>query len=361
MSKKRRVFDIDFSDEDLAAPNAGQKPAERRGPMASAVRENAESVRDREARATAIREENDHLAHELVRLKAAGLITDLIAVESISAEKLARDRGLGQDEDLESLKTSVKDIGLSNPIQVEHLGNGKYELIQGYRRLGAWRALLAETGDAEAWGRIPAGIVASGRPLEELYRRMVDENLVRKDISFAEMAELARRFASDPNTNASSVDDAVLSLFKSTGKQKRSYIRAFAQLMERIGDALVHPYAMPRNLGLALRKRLDDHPDAERSLRAALAGLPADRAVEAELEVLQRYAGGAIDTATNRPRAAASERPAKTTFRLTRPGGAARCVASDGRLEIHLGTDFSAKDRRALESAVADFLASVGE
>lgn len=40
-------------------------------------------------------------------------------------------------------------------------------------------------------GWIPAGIVAMGDVLEQLYRPMVDEDMVRKDISFAEMASWA--------------------------------------------------------------------------------------------------------------------------------------------------------------------------
>ena len=38
--------------------------------------------------------------------------------------------------------------------------------------LGFCLKLLEETGDAEAWGRIPAGIAARGDQLEALYRRM---------------------------------------------------------------------------------------------------------------------------------------------------------------------------------------------
>ena len=66
-----------------------------------------------------------------------------------------------------------------------------------------------------------------GDDLEALYRKMVDENLVRKDISFAEMAMLALDYAADPGTAVNDPEKAVAVLFKSAGYQKRSYIRTF--------------------------------------------------------------------------------------------------------------------------------------
>ena len=45
--------------------------------------------------------------------------------------------------DIDELKQSIRDVGLSNPIRVEQVGD-RYELIQGYRRLTAWRELRDE-------------------------------------------------------------------------------------------------------------------------------------------------------------------------------------------------------------------------
>src|SRR5690606_16133622 len=118
-----------------------------------------------------------------------------------------------EDSELAELVESIRDIGLSNPIRVEPGRAGRFELIQGWRRLSAYRQLLKETGDLEAWGRIPAGIAARGDALEQLYRRMVDENMVRKDISFAEMAQLALNYAMEPHTSERDPDRAVAILF----------------------------------------------------------------------------------------------------------------------------------------------------
>ncbi|MFD1343085.1 ParB/RepB/Spo0J family partition protein [Litorisediminicola beolgyonensis] len=352
MSKKRRVFDIEFSDEPVAPPAPTEREA-RRGPMAAAVRETAEALTSRAEIEAQIRAENDRLAHEHVRLKKAGRITDLVPVDQIAVSKLIRDR-ISDGDDLTELKDSLREIGLSNPIQVEQAGEGSFELVQGFRRLAAYRALLAETGDADRWGAIPAVILASGEALERLYRRMVDENLVRKDISFGEMAILARDYAADPATAISDVDAAVSELFRSAGKQKKSYIRAFARLLSDLGDALRHPQALPRALGLELRKALEAQPGLASTLRAKLSALPETRDAEAEMAVLQE-ALGAPKQARTQPLGSKS-RVAKTTFRLERPRGAAKVTASAGRLEVQLDTDFSAKDRRALEAALAEFL-----
>mgnify|MGYP000107713768 CR=1 FL=1 len=72
MTKKRRIFDIDLPDEDVPAPVVASSGL-RRGPMATAIGENADSLRQREQTEAAIRAENDNLAHEFVRLKRLGL------------------------------------------------------------------------------------------------------------------------------------------------------------------------------------------------------------------------------------------------------------------------------------------------
>ena len=364
MSRKRRMFDIDMPEDAAEIFPAGKADAApRRGPMATAITETAESSRDRALIEAQIRAENDALAQEHVRLKRAGLITDMIQLDAIDTTKLMRDRAPGADFELAELVDSIRDIGLSNPIQVEPAGQGRYELIQGYRRLSAYRQLLKDTGDADRWGAIPAGIAAKGDALEHLYRRMVDENMVRKDISFAEMAQLALHYAMDPQTGEHDPDKAVALLFKSAGYQKRSYIRKFIPLMARLGEALQFPQDIPRALGLSLAQKLEDVPGTAAAIKAELLGWD-NRSVADELAVLRRYAGQGVDvdvgageaTTPAKPPEKLPEGKAKTTFQLVRPQGSAKCTAANGRLEIRLPRDFSAIDRRRLEAAVASLL-----
>lgn len=364
--KKRRTFDLELPEEEEVFP-AGKTEVERgapgirRSPMAQAITENADSLRDRRAIEDQIRAENDALAAEHVRLKRAGLITDLIALDEIETWKLVRDRAPGDDIELAELVASLRDIGLSNPIRVEQREDGRYELIQGFRRLAAYRQLLEETGDAERWGRIPAGILPRGEGLEGLYRRMVDENMVRKDVSFAEMAVLALNYARDPGTAENDPDRAVAELFHSAGYQKRSYIRQFIRLMERLGEDLRFSQHIPRALGLRLAALIEERPDLVAHIRGQLKGWE-DRSVTDEIAVL-RAASGLAEGEDEQP-AKAGTVPAtppapgraKTTFQVPSQIGAAKCVAANGRLEIRLPRDFSALDRRRLEQAVARML-----
>ena len=373
MSKRRRMFEIEVpaGEPGRATPSpvletkTQQQP--RRGPMAAAMREAAEASRARTETEAAVRAENDRLAHEHVRLKRLGLIVDLVEVDRIDTAKLRRDRSAGEDDELDDLVASIREIGLSNPIRVEQAGE-RYELIQGWRRLQAYRALLDETDD-ERWARIPAGMVAPGDDLVTSYRRMVDENLIRKDISFAEMATLARDYAADPEVPCRDVGSAVAELYASAGYQKRSYIRAFAELLDMLEADLQHPEAIPRNLGLEVRRQLAEGRPGLADLQAALRSRP-NRTTDTELSILRGFVGAAgqgAETALaedlphgeeSAPPSSAA-RKAKTTFRLPASGGEIRCSASDGRLVLQGETDFSGYDRRRLEAAVQAFLAAL--
>lgn len=354
MSKKRRVFDIDF--DAVETPETTAKSEARRGPMAAAITENAQALNTRQEAEAAIRAENDALAHEHVRLKKAGLITDLIPLELVRTDKLTRDRADGRDPEIDELKLSIRDIGLSNPIRVEAVDD-HYELIQGFRRFTAYRELFAETKD-DTFARIPAGINARGENTLRLYRRMVDENLVRRGVSFGEMAQLALNYhVQDPNVE--SYDQAVELLYASAGRQKRSYIKHFVRLLVILGDELRHAEALPRAAGLALVKRLDGNASECARLTEMLGQTPGRDARE-EQAILSRYLA-TRPVGGRKSAKGPAVRKAKTTFRLTRPEGDAKCTVSDGRVEVQLNRDFSGVERKKLEGAVAAFLAALEE
>lgn len=380
MSRKRPIFDIllpeepapetfpagKVSDENQSLQGASETVSRRRGPMAAAISETAGSLQDRAATLDAIRAENDALAHEHVRLKRMGLVADLVEIDRVETWKLTRDRARTDDDvELAELVASIREVGLSNPIRVEPRPDGRFELIQGFRRLSAYRQLLQETGDAEAWGRIPAAIVHPGETIETLYRRMVDENLVRKDISFAEMAQLALAYAADPETGETDPERAVKVLFRSAGYQKRSYIRGFLPLVGALGDDLRFAHHIPRALGLTLAQRLEEEPTLARRIREELRGWD-NRSVQDELNLLRRMTGaGDEDQAPARePPPAPSAPPpppvraggGQVRFDLDRPRGTARVLAGQGRIEIRLDRDFSTLERWRIEAAVRALL-----
>lgn len=348
MTKKRRVFDIDFDEAD--APAAPVFPEARRGPMASAIAENSDALATRQSAEAAIRIENDALAHEHVRLKKAGLITDLIALDKITTTKLTRDRIPHRDEEMDELKASIREIGLSNPIRVQQTDTG-YELIQGFRRLSAYRELQAEDGPQDGQGpydRIPAALVPRGEPLEILYRKMVDENLVRRDISFGEMARLAMAYAGDTGLKT---DEAVSVLYASALKQKRTYIRSFARVLTRAHGNILHPEAIPRALGLELYKVFETDALLGDNMIARLRAVP-DRDAATEVSILREFVAQAPKI---QPKPARSR--AKTTLRMTRAGKEVRVMAADGKVELRMDRDFSVMGRERLQVAVEAFLA----
>ena len=373
MPKKRSVFDINFeldAEEEAVEFPAGNSTATeievykveghplqnhepalpRRGPMASAIAETAEATHERANAEAAIRAENDALAHEHVRLKKLGLITDLIQTSEVMTSKLTRDRSANVDPEIGELKDSIMAVGLSNPIRVEKTDNG-FELIQGFRRLSAFRQLAEETGDPR-YTRIPAAMVPRGEPLVGLYRKMVDENLIRKELSFGEMAQLALSYARDERID---VAEAVSTLYASAIKQKRTYIRQFARVLEALDGAVHYPEAIPRALGLDLYKLIDGQPGRAGEIAANLIAVP-DRDKDAEMGVLR-------DALTGRKKSEVREAKSvsKTSLRMGRPEGQARVTATDGKLELRLERDFSAIPRARLQQSIEAFLAALDD
>jgi len=355
MTKRKSRFDIDIADDEFGSEAVPPSPAPaRRGPMAAAIADNADSLKERRLLEEKIRKENDELAHQHVRLKNLGLVLELVPLDLIDSDKLIRDRNVKLDLEMDDLVLSIRELGLSNPIRAEKKENGRYELIQGYRRLEAYRRLQLETGD-ERFVVIPVATLPPGDDLDISYRKMVDENLVRKDVSFAEMAALARSYARDPETPDVSVDKAVTALFKAAAYQKRSYIRAFAELLELIGDHLKFPHLIPRNLGLDLRRTLAD--DAKLTeLVASLKEFPR-RNPEEEIDILRLFAApprrqaGPLTTATGKQNASREKR----SFAFAGSGQSGRCTAGKGRLELKANRDFSAIEPQKIEKAIAAF------
>lgn len=357
MSKKKRIFDIDFDDVEETPSTSVPAGTERRGPMAAAISENAEALSERQSAEAAIRQENDALAHEHVRMKKAGLITDLVPLDAIRTEKLTRDRAPGRDAEIDELKCSIQEIGLSNPIRVEQIGD-HFELIQGFRRFTAYRELFKETGD-ERFARIPAGINAKGENLLRLYRQMVDENLVRRGVSFGEMAQLAIRYCKQA-PDVDGYDHAVELLFASSGRQKRSYIKHFVRLLSATDGRIKHVEAVPRALGLSLVRRLDEGPEAQTSLNRLLSG-DGDRTPEQEQALLAEFVAQAGQPPKKKVKPGGGAQKSKTTFRLSRPEGEAKCTVADGRIELRLAQDFSGFERKRIEAAVKAFLDTLAQ
>ncbi|MEM6386098.1 MAG: ParB N-terminal domain-containing protein [Pseudomonadota bacterium] len=351
----KRVFDITLPD-DIDVGVVPEKKQKKRGPMASAVAENAGALQERKSAAEAIRDENNALAHEYVALRDAGHVVAQVPLDAVKTSMLVRDRLTAADDaELEELVTSIRDIGLSNPIRVVAGPDGAYELVQGFRRLTAYRQLHA-ADPTGGWDQIPALVVTDAPDIGGLYRRMVDENVVRKDLSFAEMAHAVRVYAGSPDTDAADVTAAVAALFQSAPYSKRSYIRSFAYLLTVLEDVLAHPTAIPRALGVSLARGLKEDAKALEALRTDL-GSGAERSAAEELDVLRRHAGikaeAGEEAAPSKPARTKGKSRSKTTFHLQSAAGQVKCTAAIGRLEIRVDRDFTSIERQRLEAAIS--------
>lgn len=340
---RRRTFDIAVPDEMPVEPAPLPR---RRGPMATAIGEASGALRERARIEDELRAENDALAHELVRLRGLGLVAQEISLGAIRTDKLVRDRSARETLDVEDLVASIAEVGLSNPIRVEERGDGDYELIQGLRRLTAYRTLHERTEQGR-WSAIPAAVFPRGKTLATLYRRMVDENMVRADLSFAEMASLAQAYARDGVDGCRDVSEAVNTLYASAAPQKRSYIRRFAMLLGAIGPALRRPEAIPRALGLSVADRLEAEPKTHAALAADLTAADGG---EAELEILRAFAERAVATPVARSRRGAPTR--RQNFDMDTRLGPVRVSWTGSRLDLRL-PDRSGIDEIALRRAVA--------
>ena len=121
-------------------------------------------------------------------------------------------------------------------------------------------------------------------------------------------------------------------------------------------EPLKFPEDIARAQGLDLLKRLEDH----KSQREVLLGMLKERDasdVAAEAEVIRTYLSQTPQAQIRlEKKKLASRAVAKTTFRLQRPEGVAKCTVSDGRVELRLNKDFSGIERQRLEKAVAAFM-----
>ncbi len=274
--KTRYDFGVsEFAAKPVASgPEVDMPQKKRLGPMAAAIRDSGEASQAFRANLQVGEIETLELAVQMQHLRRAKLDLRLLPLDSIDENYLTRDRTEVDRVALEELKASIRDNGLGSPIRVDHLDGERYGLNQGRRRLLAFRELHRETGD-EAFARIPALIDAAGER-DNAYRRMVDENLIREDVSYAEMALLATAYGEE---SGRSVEDAITTLYASVNGSKRSHIAAFARLLDALGDAIRFPAALPRNLGVELASRLRDR-EAAQAVRATLLARAAATAEE---------------------------------------------------------------------------------
>ena len=126
-----------------------------------------------------------------------------------------------------------------------------YGLISGWRRLVALKALHAETGEAR-FATVQA-LVRRPETAADAYVTMVEENEIRLGLSHYERARVAA-LATERGIFESE-KAALLALFATASRAKRSRIRAFLEIYHALDGCLRFPAQLPERLGLQLVER----------------------------------------------------------------------------------------------------------
>lgn len=211
----------------------------------------------------------EEVSRELSSARSEGRLVLRLPLDRIEVAWLMRDRthpGTEEDPDFTALLDSLRRNGQRSPIEVVDIGEGRYGLISGWRRLTALRRLHEESGEAR-FGTVLA-FLRQPASSEEAYVAMVEENEIRLGLSFYERARIAAKSVEAgvyPDTKA-----ALRSLFASASRAKRSKIGSFLTLYRVLGDAVRFPQALTERLGLSLAKALEADEGASARLKARL-------------------------------------------------------------------------------------------
>lgn len=307
------------------------------------------------------------LADTLTRARETGRLVLDLPLEAIAPDHLVRDRlpeeSPDRAEEMAALVASIRAHGQRTPIEVTPRVEAGGEpgalpapalpwgLVSGWRRLRALKALHAETGDPR-FATVQA-LVRRPDSVADAYVAMVEENEIRLGLSQyerARVAALATARGVFPTEKA-----ALLALFATASRPKRSRIRAFLEIVHALDGHLRFPAELPERLGLALVERLrEGHGPA---IAAALdAAAPATAAAEqALLARLARPGTGAEAAGAPAPQPATGSVAGPA---VRPPAGAARLVdvrlAGDRLTLTVAGADAALAAR--LEAMVAEAL-----
>ncbi|MTH76925.1 ParB/RepB/Spo0J family partition protein [Paracoccus aestuariivivens] len=320
------------------------------GPMGAAVREAASSLNESSENLVEQRRLNAADAKAFRLAQEEGRVLISIPLDEIRTDDLPRDRldlsAVSTSDEMEELKASIRERGQKEPIEV-FLTEGGYQLKKGWRRLNALQQLRQESGDvrfAKAVARVSEGPASR----IDLYIDMVEENVIREDLSFAEMAQVAIAAANDADMEGQGADELVGRIYASLHKMKRSYIRSFVYLLEVLGEDLKFPKAVARNLGVEVARKLQSNPALSANLCNALLKVegPEDQA-----EILRRFATEVSEPPSEKAGERVRQKNVKYEFHV----GSAKVTARRGECRILSDVDFLSVDRRRLQKAIEAF------
>jgi ParB/RepB/Spo0J family partition protein len=287
----------------------------------------------RDAAASAALQE---VSAEIARARAEGRLVQSLPLDAIRRDYLVRDRVVLEDEEMAALRESLRVRGQQTPIDVVDLGQGRYGLISGWRRLAAIQALHRETGEPR-FASVQA-LLRQPETAGDAYTAMVEENEIRVGLSPFERARIVGK--SVEQGVFADEGAALRTLFATASRAKRSKIGSFLRIVTELEDTLRFPGAIAERLGLRMAKALEEGPEFSERLKAALqADAPATP--EAELALIDAVLRP-VSTTPMEQRRAADEHRANAPVHLVRKGskitlsGAAVTSALEERLRAWL-------------------------
>ena len=275
MAKRKRLTPADPARIEASAPEVKSAFGAAPAPIASVAGEAAAEA--------ALRE----VAGALEAARSEGRLLQNLPLEANAADYLTRDRMVADPGEMAALKESLAARGQQTPIEVADLGAGRFGLISGWRRLHALRALAEDHGGV---GTVQA-LIRQPAQASDAYVAMVEENEIRADLSYFERARIALKAVEQgvfPDTKA-----ALLALFSTASRAKRSKIRSFLPVVAALDGHLAFPNRLTERLGLTLARAFEQRPGLVAQVQAALAA--ADRRETAEAEqalILEILKGG---------------------------------------------------------------------
>jgi hypothetical protein len=276
------------------------------------------------------------VTEELHAARAEGRLVQGLPLAAIEADHLVRDRIADNPEEMQALRASIRARGQQTPVEVVDLGDGRYGLISGWRRLQALTALRGETGD-ERFATVQA-LLRRPDSASAAYLAMVEENEIRVGLGHYERARIAARAVEQgvyPSLKA-----ALNHLYQNVSRAKRSKIGSFVTVYQALDGSLRFPAALPERLGLVLAQALEADAGLADRLKAGLAkAAPVTAAEEqAHLVRLLRPAGsGSMSAPPARPADAVEPAPGVWLQVAQGPQGA-RYILSGPGLDTAFGT-----------------------
>ncbi len=326
------------------------------GPMGAAVRETANSLNESTENRVEQRRQNASDAKEYRRARDEGRVLVAVGINEIHTTDLPRDRldlsAVASSDEMDELKASIQERGQKEPIELYKDSDGRFQLKKGWRRVTALKQLYEETGD-ERFASVTARVAESQSDRIDLYIDMVEENVVREDLTFAEMAQVAILASKDSELEAGDAEALVGRLYSSLHKMKRSYIRSFVYLLNELEGALPFPKSVSRNLGVEVARKL-------RASSGSVAGLR-DVLVRASTAGEQNEALDAFLADTDAEPGSGKRREKAESVKYEFHVGGSKVTARKGECRILSGQDFSSIDRSKLQRAVEAFEAVLNE